>query len=360
MQTSEQLYANPNSAHALGFAAERALDGCRTRTAELLCSNCEVLFTSSGSAANSFAMLGVMQGFGLKPRRRRLISSLAEHSSVRSVCKYFESAGYEVLYLPLDHEGNINLHDLEAALDEHDALVSLMYVNNETGVISDIEAIYKVVKGKNQRSILHVDGVAGFGKHSIDMRYVDVLTFASHKINGPKGVGGLCFAKSIGPLFHARKDSGGIADVLRNGTPDLPAIAACTKAAELAHENMSNNAFHVARIKEYIEEQTRDMERAVNGGGNVSPYILNMSFAGVTAETLINQLSSRGIYVAAGSSCNSRIADKNILRHYGLAKERVEGSVRLSFSSSNTMDEAARFVEELEAAIRVLRKFGKR
>ena len=356
-QASEQLYANPNSAHAPGFAAERMLDGCRAKIADLMSANCEVVFTSSGSAANSLAILGAAASLGAKPRKCRVISSLAEHSSVRSTCKYLESIGHEVVYLTLDQEGRLTLRDLEAALDEHAALVTLMHVNNETGVISDIEAIHNIVKGRSPRSILHTDSAAGFGKHSLDMRYADVLTFASHKIGGPKGVGGMCVTTSLASSFDAQE---GVVGMLRQGTPDLPAIAAFIKAAEIAFENMPRSARHAARIKEYIAEQTQGMERAINGGGSVSPYILNMSFAGVAAETLINRLSSRGVYVAAGSSCNSRKADRNILRHYGLARERIEGSVRLSFSDNNTMAEAACFVDEVGAALRLLRKFSKR
>ena len=357
---SEEIYANPNSAHAPGFAAERRLNACRAKITELVGANLEVVFMSSGSASNSLAMLGATQNSGARSAKRRVISSMAEHSSVRNVCKYLEMTGHEVIYLPLDNDGNINLNDLEDALGEQVSLVSLMHVNNETGVISDIESIYKVVKKKNQKSILHVDGVAGFGKHRLDARFIDVLTFASHKVNGPKGVGGLCFTKSLAQIYEVQGNDAGISGILRHGTPDLPAIAAFTKAADLAYENLIPNTEKVTLIKKYIIEQTKHMDRTINGKGDVSPYILNMSFTGVTAETLINQLSRRGVYVSAGSSCNSRKTDKNILRHYGIDRARVESSVRLSFSCSNTLKEAEYFVAALNDSLRMLRKFAKR
>lgn len=361
-QTAEQFFANPNSAHGLGFAAEQELVRHRGKIASLLnAPNFEVEFTSSGSAANALAILCAMSRSGGKGQQRKMLSSLAEHSSVFNTCSYLTNIGHEVEFVPLNMDGSVNLECLEVAIDEHTALVSLMHVNNETGVIADIEAIHKIVKSKDARIVLHVDSVAGFGKHSLDMRFVDVLTFAGHKIGGPKGVGGICYSKAVAPLFDVKADITGVNTLIRQGTPDLPSAAACAKAAEIAYSKMQQSAEHVAQIKGYIVQQMRerDISFAINGEGNVSPYILNMSFEGVRSETLINSLSSRGVYIAAGASCSSRSADKNILKHYGLSKERAESSVRLSFAASNTLAEAEHFVGELEEALKILRKFSK-
>jgi len=362
-QTSEQFFANPNSAHGLGFAAEQELAGHRAKVASLLnVPNFEVEFTSSGSAANALAILCAMSRSGGKGQQRKMLSSLAEHSSVLNTCGYLTNIGHEVEFISLNIDGSVNLECLEAAIDEHTALVSFMHVNNETGVIADIEAIHKVVKSKDARIVLHVDSVAGFGKHSLDMRFVDILTFAGHKFGGPKGIGGICYSKAVAPLFDIKADTTGVSTLIRQGTPDLPAVAAYAKAAETAYSVMRQNVEHVAQIKDYIVQQMRERELpfAVNGEGDVSPYILNMSFEGIRSETLINSLSSRGVYIAAGASCSSRSADKNILKHYGLSKERADSSVRLSFSASNTLAEAEHFVDELAAALKVLRKFSKK
>ena len=356
-----QFYANPNSAHAPGFAAEQELERHRASILNLLGgANHGLVFTSSGSAANTIAILGALQGTGGKYRKKRLISSLAEHSSVLAACRYLENIGHEAVYLNMDQHGSVNLQDLENSIDEYTALVSLMYVNNETGVIFDIEAIYKTVKSANPKAILHIDTVAGFGKHNLDIRFADVVTFASHKIHGPKGVGALCYAMPLEPHFSAQANAEGFGGLLQQGTPDLPAVAAFAKAAELTYANIAQNSSRVAEIKQYIIDHTRAMGGVINGGCNVSPYILNISFPGIVSETLINLLSGRGVYISAGSSCNSRKADKNILRHYGLGKDIIESSVRLSFSADNTMDEAAQFVQELGAALNMLKKFSKR
>ncbi|MCL2617789.1 MAG: aminotransferase class V-fold PLP-dependent enzyme [Defluviitaleaceae bacterium] len=359
-RAARELYANANSLHSPGFAAETRLAQCKAAVARMLGADAEVVFTSGGSAANSLAMLAAAQSTGHGARKKRIVSSLAEHSSVRGVCAYLGNSGHEVVYVPHGADGSLCLDALEAALDGSPALVSLMHVNNETGVMADLQAVSGVIKAAGPQSLLHVDAVAGFGKHGVDMNLPDILTFASHKVGGPKGVGGLCFGKRLLPLISAETNSGGIVGVLRQGTADVPAISAFVTAAEIAFAGLDAAAEHAAGVKEYIAAHARSMGAELNGGGKVSPYILNMSFAGVRSETLINHLSGKGVCVSAGSSCSARKKDRNILTHYGLPGERAESSVRLSFSAANTLDEAARFVDILGEALPMLRKFSTR
>lgn len=355
-------YANSNSSHALGFASHERLRAKADDIAGLVGNGTRVMFTSGATEANSLAILGALYRMGLQKtqRHQRIITSPCEHSSVRRACRHLEELGHEVVYLSHDQNGAISIDELSKFLDEgsvRTSLVSLMHVNNETGVVTDVSQVKKLVRAKSD-ALLHVDGVAGFGKVRLNA-LPDLYTITAHKLHGLKGIGALVLGegarlRSIGAFLDVPTLPGAMP--IRPGTQDVAGAAAFAVAAKLAFANIQNR--HVHQLRQYIAEESAQLGCEINGAGQVSPYIINISPYGVKAETLLNLLSDKGICVSAGSSCNSRQPERNILRHYGYSTERTQSSIRISFTWCNTMDEAKEFIEQLKAALEHLRKFG--
>jgi cysteine desulfurase len=340
MQAVEENYANPSSMHDLGLKAELAMKKAAKKIAAIL--NCdfeELVFTAGGTEGNNLAIFGTMAN----TRKKHVITQISEHSSVRNCFKKLESDGYNITVLQVDENGLIDLNTLKESIREDTALVSLMHVNNETGAIQDIEAIGKIIKSANPKTVFHVDAVQSFGKQEINVKkaMIDLLSTSSHKIHGLKGGGALYISPKtrITPLFYG----GGQQKNLRSGTENTFGILSFAVAAEEAYGHLKENYESAARINQYIREHLQNA--VINSPVNGSPYILNLSFPGIRAEILLHALADKQIFVSAGSACSSRAKTHSILAAYGKADEIVESSIRLSFSHTNTLEEAAVFVE---------------
>lgn len=349
----DNTYGNPSSLHNMGFEAEmlikrasKTICGCLGITAQ------ELIYTSGGTESNNTAVFGVVSA---NKTFKRIITSATEHPSVLEPFKQLENSGYDVVYLPVDSSGHVNLEQLSESINEQTCLVSIMAVNNEVGTIQPTERIGSVIKRKNPRTVFHVDGVSAFGKHKIDLRksQIDLLSMSGHKIHAPKGVGALYVKKGarINPLIYGGGQQAGF----RSGTENVLGIAAFGVATEEAFCEMDKHEKVAVGIKEFMTARLKEFDGVhINGGENDSPYILNVSFDGIKSEVLLHSLESEGIYVSSGSACSSRAKHSKVLTLYGLSQKQAETAVRFSFSRTNTINEAEYTIKALEKILPVL------
>lgn len=352
----KEYFGNPSSLHKIGMNCEKRLNKAREYFASTIkCNKEEIYFTSGGSEGNNLILKGL-----LKPGHH-FITTAFEHHSIISTCKQLEEKGVKVTYLDVDSEGRISLEDLEEAITKDTVLVSIMQVNNEIGVIQDIEAIGKLIKERSSRAKFHVDAVQGYGKLPIDVNKsnVDFLTVASHKIHGPKGVGFIYIKKGI--ILNSLISGGSQEKGIRAGTENLPGIIGFEKAAQITFEEMESRYDKVLELKKYFVERLNEIKDIrVNGEiDGFSPYILNVSFLGVRAEVLLHLLEEQNIYVATGSACTSKSSAAHgsyVIKSLGLSNKEVESAIRFSFSYENTKEEVDYTIDVLKKSLMFLRR----
>jgi cysteine desulfurase len=373
-------YGNPSSIHAMGQDAERVVKRARQQVASAMnASPKNIIFTASGTESDNLVLHAAFRNTG-RISGRKLIISEVEHAAVREQAAYLKSQGAEVILLPVspaggDAPGVIDLDALTDALDETVAMISVMHVNNETGVIQPIGEIRKRVP-ENDDILIHTDAVQSFGKLPVDVETgdcarIDMISISAHKIHGPKGVAALYAARpeKLSPLIRGGGQEGG----LRSGTQNVPGIVGFGIAAEIGSADMTAHAKRVAalrqRLLDGIMSRIGDVslnsprESSVSGRpGFCSPYILNVSFLGTRGEVLVHDLERSGIYVSTGSACASLKKDKHgvgpVLAALGLTKEAANGTLRFSFSRYNTTAEIDYALEHLKAAVDRFRKVG--
>ena len=352
----KEYFGNPSSLHKIGMNCEKRLNEAREYFASTIkCNKEEIYFTSGGSEGNNLILKGL-----LKPGHH-FITTAFEHHSIISTCKQLEEKGVKVTYLDVDSEGRISLEDLEEAITKDTVLVSIMQVNNEIGVIQDIEAIGKLIKERSSRAKFHVDAVQGYGKLPIDVNKsnVDFLTVASHKIHGPKGVGFIYIKKGI--ILNSLISGGNQEKGIRAGTENLPGIIGFEKAAQMTFEEMESRYDKVLELKKYFVERLNEIKDIrVNGEiDGFSPYILNVSFLGVRAEVLLHLLEEQNIYVPTGSACTSKSSAAHgsyVIKSLGLSNKEVESAIRFSFSYENTKEEVDYTIDVLKKSLMFLRR----
>lgn len=357
-------YGNPSSIHNRGFSAEKILKGAREDIAKVIGAEPkDIYFTSGATEANNIAILGAVRANARAGKH--IITTKAEHSSVLKTIQHLEkNEGFFVTYLPVDKNGAISLSDFKNAIQTDTILVSLMYVNNETGVISPIEEIGNLVKRHNEGCLFHVDAVQAVGKLPVNVKHarIDLLSSSAHKFHGPKGVGFLYkrqTAKVNNIVYGGGQELG-----LRSGTENVPGIGAMACALNEAYEKMEESKDSVTKIQKAFIDGISEIEgTSINGytkGAN-SPYIVNASFKDVRSEVLIHALEEKGIYASAGSACSSHSKVKTgALAAMGLNDERLESAVRFSFNRFTKEDEIEDTVKVLKDIIPTLNKFKRK
>lgn len=351
-------YGNPSSSHSLGLKAERKLRECREVFAETLnCTRDEIIFTSGGSESNNFLIRGFLK------EGNNVITSMVEHPSVIKTCEELENHGIKVTYIPVDSEGRIDIDKLSESIDKNTQMISIMHVNNEIGIIQDIEKIGSIIKEKSPRAKFHVDAVQSYGKLRIDVEKakIDLLSVSAHKIHGPRGIGFAYVRKGLYPkplIFGGGQERG-----LRSGTENLAYIAGFAKAAELIYKHLDENYEKVKALKGYFIEELQKIEGArVNSPmkDEFLPHVLSVSFQGVKAEVLLHMLEDSGIYVSTGSACSSNDNhDSYVLKAVGLDIKDVKSTIRFSFNEFNTKEEVDYTIIKLKAALKFLRRIRK-
>lgn len=353
-------YGNPSSLHMKGVAAEKYIKTAAEQIARILkVAEKEIIFTSGGTESNNLALIGT--ALANKRSGKHLITSSIEHASVYNPLIFLEEQGFEVTYLPVDTKGMVSLEALAEAVREDTILVSMMHVNNEIGTIEPVEAAAKLIRGKNPKTLIHVDAIQSFGKLRIYPKRmgIDLLSVSGHKIHGPKGVGFLYVKDKtkIRPVIHG----GGQQKNMRSGTENVAGIAGLGAAAAELYQNFDEKIGRLYELREYLAAGMRALEKAtVNGadGQDAAPHIVSVSFEGVRAEVLLHALEERGIYVSTGSACSSNHpAISGTLRAIGVKPELLDATVRFSLSVESTREEADYVLEQLKELLPGLRRF---
>ena len=349
----ENIWGNPSSLHEKGIEADMLLKSARKTLSQLLsCTEKEVFFTSGGTEGNNLAVFGAAHAN--KRKGNRVITSAVEHPSVLKAFDRLEQEGFEVIRIPTDKKGFINISELEKAVNEKTVLISVMAVNNEVGTIQPIEELSKIARRKNAPALIHVDAVQAFGKIPLTPKKwgIDLMTVSSHKIHGPKGAGAL-FVKEGTKLSPVAAGGGQERDI-RPGTEPMPAIAGFYGAME--ELKIKESLSKVAELRDYLigELDKRDFV-TVNSPENALPYIVNLSLKGLRSETVLNLLSDMEIYVSSGSAC-SKGHKSPVLTAMGLDDSIIDSSLRVSMSRFTTKEQLDYFLEGIDTANKVIRK----
>ena len=348
------VYGNPSSVHSMGIAAKKIIDNARKTVANsLFCKPEEIIFTGCGSESNNQAILGMSK---LRARRsKRVITTDSEHPSVANPIDSLAESGFEIVRISTK-DGKLDIAQLENELSKGAAFVSVMLVNNETGAIYDIEAVKRAIDKSGSGALLHCDAVQGYLK--TDMRviskYCDLASISAHKIGGMKGVGALYCKQSVIKNLAPFIRGGGQESGLRSGTENIVGIAAF---AEAVNEFPAYKE-EIKAVSEYTREllEKSDCGFKLNLPENKVDHILSLSIVGAKSEVVLNLLNGYGICISAGSACSARKGHSGTLEAFGLQKNEIDGTVRISFGVGNTKKDAEFLVEKLEEAAKRLVK----
>jgi cysteine desulfurase len=360
IDVNENYYGNPSSIHRMGLKVEKKIEEARKSAAKLIgAASEEVFFTGGGTESNNIAIFGHLSNLS---KHNNIITTKIEHPSVYNVFKQFEDK-CTVNYLDTDECGRINTAQLKEFVNENTLLVSIMHVNNEIGIIQDLAEISNIIKANNKNTKLHVDAVQSLGKIKIDVKKLslDTLSFSSHKIHGPKGVGGL-FIRSglkINPITYGGGQERGI----RSGTENTAGIIGFGKACELIYDNFDEEVKKLYSLKEqYIEKFTEEIDdiRINTSTSDTAPHIINISFKNVPGEVLVHYLEGKDIYVSTGSACSSKARDNRILDAIKLSKEYQAGTIRISLGHFNDFEEIDYVIDNIKQAVKDIRSITKR
>jgi cysteine desulfurase len=349
------FYGNPSSGYQFGVQIRRAVEQAREKLAALLgCSPSEIVFTSSGTESNNAAINSALD---LDPRGKHVIASAVEHSAVRRLCQDLEQRGCAVTFLPVDRNGNIDLAELETAIRPETAIVSVMWANNETGVLFPIEKIAQICQTK--RVLFHTDAVQVVGKMPIRLDEVGLnfLSLSAHKFHGPKGVGALYLNKKS--RFRPSLIGGSQENGRRAGTENVALIVGLGKAAERAAECLGEEHERVGAMRDRFERAVleRVPSSAINGAGATRlSNTASISFAGVESQAVLMLLDRQGVCCSAGSACKTGSQEaSHVLRAMNLPAEQALGTVRFSFGRFNPDSDVERAIEIVPKVIEKLR-----
>lgn len=342
----EQAFANPSSLYKPGLDSELILRQSRAKVASAMgCTPAEVYFTGCGTESNNIAILGAVES--RKEWADHIICTGYEHPSVQQPIEKLQQQGWKVTLVTPNEQGVIQPEQLADLVTSKTALVTAMQVNNETGAILDVQRLSKLVKEKNARTFVHVDGVQGWLRLPIKLSATQIDSYAvsGHKIHAPKGIGALYLKKNsniIPPFLGGGQEKG-----IRPGTENLPYIAGLAMAAEMMQKNMPQRKKQIAHCNELLRSQLENMDGIVlNSPQNAAPEVLNFSVMGIRSETMLHFLEQKEVYVSSGSAC-SKGAASHTLAAMGLPSQRIDSALRVSFSKDSTQEDVQTLLEGL-------------
>ena len=354
----KDFYGNPSSMYEFARQAETEIERARTALAALLGADPgEIVFTSCGTESDNTAIWAALRA---NPDKRHIITTRVEHAAVKNLGTFLSKNGYRVTFVPVDGKGRLDRDYLLDHLSDDTAIVSVMWANNETGVIFPVEEIAAQVREKG--AVFHTDAVQAVGKIPIDLdqNAIDMLSLSGHKLHGPKGIGALYVRKGtrFSPFLIGGHQEGG----RRGGTENVASIAGLGRASELAAANMHEEVSRVRALRDALE--TGILERVpnaiVNGDrDNRLPNTANISFEYIEGESILLMLDALGICASSGSACTSgSLEPSHVLRAMGVPFTAAHGSIRFSLSTFNTREEIDHVVEHLPAVVERLRELS--
>lgn len=358
-----EAYFNASAAYRPAVEADKSIRACRkTIAAEVGAQENEIYFTSGGTESDNLAILGVASTLR-KPAN--FVCTAIEHPAVLETIRRVEGMGHEVRIMPIDKRGVVDLEACEKILDEHTAFVSCMHVSNETGAVQPIEKISQLARSRNPNVRVHVDGVQGFMRVPIHMarQGIDLYALSGHKIHGPKGVGALVVRQGV--RLSPQMTGGGQEKNLRSGTYNTPGILGLGEAVrEMAARR--GELVHLREMKVHLWTRLSGIEGVQLNGmpaedASSAPHVLSVSFNGVRGEVMRNALEGAGVLVSTGSACASHKQKISAtLRAMGLSPEQADGTIRISLSLMNTMEEMDEAAAQMEAIYAQLKAYRRR
>ena len=334
-----QMWANPSSLYSFGIDGARALRAARQKVAAALGAEPDrVFFTSGGTEADNWAILGTVKRFGKK--NKHIITTAVEHHAILNVMKELEAQGYEVTYLQPDELGRITVDHLKAELRKDTILVSVMMVNNESGAVMPISQMAKLTKKLCPDAIFHTDAVQGFLKVPFQAKSLgaDLISISSHKVHGPKGCGALYISPRL-KSFPALLLGGGQESGYRSGTEGTPAIFGFSAACAAVSATFREDSARERALLDGLVEELCKLNGVKINGAHEAPHILSLSIPGVPTQNTINILQDAGICVSAGSAC-AKGHRSHVMTAMNLAPEIIDSSFRVSLSRDTTKEDA--------------------
>jgi cysteine desulfurase len=353
-----ELYGNPSSMHTFGGQLGRKIGQARENVANLLgCDPSEIIFTSGGTESDNTAIKGTLAAV---PNKRKVITSRVEHPAVLTVCRELENQGYTVVEVGVDKYGRLDMEQLGQEIDDDTALVTIMYANNETGVIFPVDEISKMTSERGV--VFHTDAVQAVGKIPLNLSEsnIDLLSISGHKLHGPKGVGVLYIRKGtrLSPYMLGGHQEGG----KRAGTENVPGIVGLGKACELAAESFEQENNKVKKLRDKLEDAILENcpDSRLNGDKESRlPNTSNISFEYIEGEAILLMLDQYGICASSGSACTSgSLEPSHVLRAMGVPFTAAHGSIRFSLSRYNTEEEVDYTIEKMPSIVSQLRKLS--
>lgn len=354
-----EFYGNPSNIYSFAGNSKKAVEDARKTIADFLGARTEeIYFTGGGSESDNWALKATADAYANKGKH--IITSKIEHHAILHTCEYLEKKGFEVTYLDVDENGFVNPADVEKAIRPDTILVSIMTANNEIGTIEPIAEIGKIAK--DHGVLFHTDAVQAFGHipMNVDEMNIDMLSASGHKINGPKGIGIMYIRKGvkIGSFVH-----GGAQERQRRaGTHNVPGIVGIGKAVELARDNMKERMEYETKLRDHlISRVMEEIPYAKLNGDKVKrlPNNVNVCFRFIEGESMLILLDQNGVCGSSGSACTSGSLDpSHVLLAIGLPHEIAHGSLRLTLSEKNTMEEVDFTVDKLKGIIERLRSMS--
>lgn len=358
----QQHYGNPSSLHRYGEEADRLLRRAREVSAGVLgVQPGELIWTSGATESNNLALKGAAM------RRGRLqghiITTAIEHASVYEACRQLEQLGFEVSYLDAEPNGTISLERIQAAFREDTILFSMMHVNNETGAVQPVMEVARWIKKHHPRTIVHVDGVQGFGRLApfpLGEGSIDLYSLSAHKLRGPRGVG-LLYVKQGTELLPLLA-GGGQENGYRSGTENVAAIAGMTKALRLSAEKQTTQEQHLRLLSAELRQQIRTIPGLLlTEVREVAPHIVHFTYPGMKAEVVLHSLEQQGMLVSTQSACASRRAKPSrVLRSMGMDAEAAMSGIRISLGDEHTAEDITQLVAALRQTVQALRPLERR
>jgi cysteine desulfurase len=354
-----ELYGNPSSMHTFGDRVGKKIKEARLRVADLINADPdEIVFTSCGTESDNSAIYAAIRAF---PERKHIITSNVEHPAVNNLYKYLKKTqGYDVTFVPVDKKGLLDTQKLYSSMTDNTAIISLMWANNETGVLFPIE---EIAKAANEKKILfHTDAVQAAGKVPIDVKKtgVNMLSLSGHKIHAPKGIGVLYVKKGF--KFSPYLIGGHQENGRRGGTENTVSIIGLGKACELAKQNLKIMDTQVRALRDYLQKELLEKIPGCSVNGDLEkrlPNTLSIGFDAVEGESILLLLDREGICASSGSACTSGSLDpSHVLMAMQVPFKSAHGSIRFSLSHYNTMDEMDHIVATLVPVIQKLREMS--
>ena len=332
IKNCEEGFFNPSAVYSSAFNLSKQIDKVRSLILTVLSGDeykDRVVFTSGATEANNLAIFGSATN-----KTKKYLFSVGEHPSVYNCAQELLTRGYNVQFIPLSHNGEIDYDALEKLCDKDTFVVSAMFVNNETGAINDLIKIRQIIDKKNPNCIFHVDAVQGFCKLPISVKKakINLLSMSAHKIGGLKGVGALYISNKIN--LKNISFGGGQEKGLRSGTVNAGGIIAMGKAVQFAYDEMQINFEKVKKLKKLLLKNLENLFKdkfLCASAENCSPYVISLMFKGIKGEVLMRKLDSKNIIVGTGSACSASKVGNRVLENMGYTKDQITGAVRISF-----------------------------